>query len=382
MSRNKKLENALLQTGVSLIPGVGQYLAPLVGALNQPDTPVAKKAAEQKLSTNPYGKVDTLITPDQVPTAQPNPFVSNPMAEPNLPLAEPNMFVDNTQKPMQIDPLPTFDNITFQDGGNNQLATDSTQIVPNQELTLGKNLMDVPANISFDGKQAVNTNVDRGLDSNTANGIALGLKGIALGGSIVDALKPAVNEKLILPNYGKSDADLRAANIDFTQQRQDAVGISNIGASANRSMSNNASTYMGREQSRLAQLQDAIGRIGESENLAKSNLYLQKGQIENNRALDTANRKFQNDQNNQQNDAMGRYADRILSSDLASIGTAFNNYGSTQQINENNKSLNKFQTSQQIQILNTKYPNFKIDSKVMELIESGASIDDIVKMKQ
>jgi len=314
-----------------------------------------------------------LITPDQVPPAEANPFVNNPMAEPNVPLAQPNMFVDNTQPPMQLDPLPAFSNFTIGDGGNSVLTGDPTQVVPEQELTLGKNLLDSPVNTSFTGKTP-SLNVDRGFDGNTANAIGLGLKGIALGGSIADALKPAVDEKLILPNYGKSDADLRAANIDFTQQRQDAVGISNIGANTNRSMSNSVSSYMGREQSRLAQLQDAIGRIGESENLAKSNLYLQKGQIENSRALDTANRKFQNDQNNQQNDAMSRYADRILSSDLASIGTAFNNFGSTQQINENNKSLNKFQTSQQIQILNAKYPNFKIDGEVMKLIESGASI--------
>ena len=35
----------------------------------------AKKVAQKKISTNPYGTIDTLITPDQIPPAQPNPFV-------------------------------------------------------------------------------------------------------------------------------------------------------------------------------------------------------------------------------------------------------------------------------------------------------------------
>lgn len=328
-----------------------------------------------KDATN-YWKNNQYVSPDQVPPADGNMFVAPKMGIPD-------------------------------DYTGIQPALDSTNPVPqNKGVLAGQVQMNSvlsaedaagrDAQAKYDAEQAAKKASGEGildpktkdrdttgvLDPKSANGIALGMKGLALAGSIYDAVQPAVKEKLITPDYGKSDRDLRAANIDFTQQRQDAVGISNIGANTNRSMSNSASSYMGREQSRLAQLQDTISRIGESENLAKSNLYMQKGQMENSRALDLANRTEQNSQNNQQNDAMQRYAGRVLSSDLASIGSEFNRYSSTQQINQNNKELNEFQTKQQLMILNSKYPDFKIDEKVMELIKSGASIDEIVKMKK
>lgn len=380
MIKNKQLENALLQTGVSLIPGVGQFLAPLVGALNQPDSPVVKKAAPKNVSNNPYGKIDTLITPDQVPPAEANPFVNNPMAEPNVPLAQPNMFVDNTQPPMQLDPLPAFSNFTIGDGGNSVLTGDPTQVVPEQELTLGKNLLDGPVNTSFTGKTP-SLNVDRGFDGNTANAIGLGLKGIALGGSIADALAKPEKEKLITPNYNKADNYIQSANVDYTQAEQDSIGVSNIGAAANRSLASNAAQFQGREQARLAQLQDALGRINMQENNATSQLNLTKGNYEQQKAVDTANRTYQNQQGNMQNQANTRFFDRTLMSDLSQIGSSLNEYGETQKINANNRKLNTFQTNQALAILNSKYPNFKVTSEVMDLLQSGADIDEIVKMK-
>jgi len=209
------------------------------------------------------------------------------------------------------------------------------------------------------------------LGPNTANAIGLGLKGAALIGSISDALRSPEKEELIKPDYSKSDNYLQAANIDYTQARQDAQGVSNIAAGTNRSLSSNVASFQGREQARLAGLSDQLGRIAEQQNLAQSNLNLTKGQIENSRAVDLTNRKYQNQQGNMQNQANARYADRVLSSDLASIGSSFNSYAESQKMIKNQKELNQFKTSQTLAILGNKYPNFKLDPQIVDKFKNG-----------
>jgi len=356
--KNKKLQTQLLQTGVSLIPGVGQYLAPLVGALAQPDSPVS--VAKTKLTTNPYG-ADAGISSDIVPPAN-------------------NSMFDNINTENIIKPLPTFNADLFTPGAT---ATDNTLVTSGQELSLGKNLS-VPTspNVSFKGK-INNTStpaIDATMNSNTANAIGLALKGVALGGSIADALKNPEEEKLILPNYTKADQYIKSANIDYTQAKQDALGVSNIAASMNRALSSNAAGFQGREQARLAGLTDAISRVSEAENNAQSQLNLTKGNYEQQKAVDTAGRQYQNQQGNMQNDAASRLFDRNLMSDLSQIGTSFNQYAETNKINQNNLALNKFNTTQALSLLQSKYPGWTIDPQIMDQFKSGKiGVDEFLK---
>ena len=81
------------------------------------------------------------------------------------------------------------------------------------------------------------------------------------------------------------------------------------------------------------------------------------------------------------NDANSRFFDRDLMANLSELGSSFNKYAETQKAIKNNKELSQFQINQSLAILNSKYPNFKVDSEVINLIKSGASIDDIIKMK-
>jgi len=310
------------------------------------------------LDASNYWKNNQVVLPDQVP------------------MADPNMFVNPTSPKLYTPEIP-------QEYQGIEMATDSTQIPGGnaQSLTLGKDLS-LPENNASTVNPTVPQLQDRGdgvLSAKGANAIALGLKGAALAGSIYDAFQKPEQERLITPNYRQADEYMKSADIDFTQAKQDAVGVSNIGASTNRSLAGNASQFQGREQARLAQLQDVLGRINMQEGNAQSELNLTKGQYEANKAVDRSNREYTNQQGNMQNRATSRYADRILSSDLASIGSSFNQYASTQQINNNNRELNEFQTNQQIQILNSKYPNVKITPEIMEKLRQGASIDEIIK---
>jgi len=118
-------------------------------------------------------------------------------------------------------------------------------------------------------------------------------------------------------------------------------------------------------------LSDQLGRIAEQQNLAQSNLNLTKGQIENSRAVDLTNRKYQNQQNQQMNDASARLFDRQLQSDLSQIGSSFNSYSESQKMIKNQKELNQFQVSQTLAILGNKYPNFKLDPQIVEKFKNG-----------
>lgn len=287
----------------------------------------------------------------------------------NLPTAEPNMFTNpDNQVSMLEDNQPVI----------NTNPTAPTNFLPK--------LPDVPAlNQPIDQPEDVSPLVQSSsrslspLDSSTANGIALGMKGLALAGSIHDAMQKPENEKLITPNYTKSDKYIQSANVDFTQAKQDAIGVSNIGANMNRSLSGNAAQYQVREQARLAQLQDALGRTSEAENNATSQLNLQKGQYEQGKAVDTANRQYQNQQGNMQNEANSRFFGRQLASDLSQIGSSFNEYAETTKLNKNTADIAKFTNSQIMATINAKNPNFKLnESLVQNFVDGKTSLDEVL----
>lgn len=305
---------------------------------------------------------------------------------PIVPESQNSMWQAQSLSPITVPTLPLPNQVSSDvadfkamDNSNPGIGLDTTSF--GTELTPGTNLsMTAPATSTVTSTAKTRSYSPNILDSKTANAIGLVSKGLALAGSINDAMKPAENEKLILPDYRKADQYMQSANIDFSQARQDAVGVSNIGAQTNRSLSSNAASYQGREQARLAGLSDQLSRIAEAQNNAQSSLNLNKGQYESNKAVDTTNRQYQNQQGNMQNQANSRFFDRTLMSDLSQIGSSFNSFAETQKVISNNKQLNEFQTNQALAVLNSKFPNVKITPDVIEKIKSGMSIDDIIKI--
>lgn len=296
----------------------------------------------------------------------------------NVPLAtDPFNIKTNT------DYLPG--NYTTDDGSD--LATISTNY--GTPLQVGNNLAEVTTTkhrsgspTSFEGTVDRSSSGAGALDSGGANAIALGLKGAGLLKSVFDAARPAEVEQPILPNYNKSDAYIKSANIDYTQAKQDALGISNIAGNTNRSLSTNAAQFQGREQARLANLQDALGGISQQENNARSALNMQRGQYEQGKAVDTAGRLAQNRINNQQNAANSRFAGEKLFSELSQVGSSFNSYAETQKQIQNNRELQNFYTTQGLALVNSRTSNFQLAPDIVERLKSGtATIDDLVKVK-
>ncbi len=316
---------------------------------------------------NPNGREYNLIT--DAPDAIEQPMLNNDL---NVPLAtDPFGFKTN------LDYLPG--NYTVDDPSN--LATDSTTFGTELTAPTPSSTNSTPVDRGGEGIVSTAANVV----SNVAqpwNGIALGLKGLGLAKSVFDATQGAEVEQPILPNYQKADQYVKSANIDYTQARQDAMGVSNIAAGSNRSLSSNAAQFQGREQARLASLQDAVSGISQQENNARSALNMQRGQYEQGKAVDTANRLSQNRINNQQNAANSRFAGEKLFSEISNIGTEFNQYGETQKQIANNKELQQFYTTQGLALLNSKFSNFELSSDIVERLKSGkATIDDLVVVK-
>lgn len=235
-------------------------------------------------------------------------------------------------------------------------------------------------NQSYSPQEVSQRGLPEGNDINY-NAIAIGLKGAGLVKSLVDSLTPAEKESPILPNYNKSDKYMQEANIDYTQARQDAIGASNVGANVNRSASGNFSAFANREQSRVANLSDSISRIDQQENNARSSLNLSRGQYEQGKAVDTANRLTQNRINNQQNQANADFADQKLFSELGQVGSEFNKYQNFREQLANNKELQNYYINEALTILNSKNANFQIDPDFVNKLKSGAAnIDDIIKV--
>lgn len=269
--------------------------------------------------------------------------------------------------------------------GNTQsgLATDNTQTVNSPELTLGNQYQPTTTNTTTGypaGTTGSYTTERSGLG--TLDAIGLGLKGAALVGSISDAITPALKEPLITPDYSRADQYMQEANIDYSQAKQDSIGVSNIASNNIRSMSGNAGQYMSRQSGRVAQLQDSLSRISEAQNNAQSQLNLTKGQYESNKAIDTANRKYQNQQANYQNEAQSNLFDRTLSADLSQIATQFGQEARAQEAITNNRDLTNFTNSQIIAALNSKYGNFQVSDDIVEQFKAGKiSIDELLKFK-
>ena len=268
-------------------------------------------------------------------------------------------------------------------GSDPNIATDPTQVMSAPEIQLGNPAtgQGTPGPRSFTGSRSRQTdNTNYGVDSRTLNGLGLLSKSIALAGSVNDAFRTAQKETAILPNYNKSDGYMKQANIDYTQARQDALGVSNIARNTNRSLSSNAAQFQGREQSRLANLQDALGRVSMQENNAQSQLNLTKSQYELNKANRNRDIEYQNQENNLQNQANTRLADRVLFQELDNIGSSFNKTGEMNKYMQNQRDVQQFNNSQVILTLQNKYPNFKIKPDVINKFKSGEiSLDEFLE---
>lgn len=317
----------------------------------------------------PYMTVDGRVIQETPMTVEP---IIDPIS-PNIPTA---------RNPLDIKINDDFLPANYQVADPDPLEMDNTILSNEREigtpaapvLSPNTDVLSAPETTSAQPKER-----SFGLGADAANAVAIGLKAAGLTKSIVDAFTPAEKEMPILPNYQLSDNYMRQANVNYNQARQDATGASNIAANVNRSSSNFAS-FQARESARVANLQDALSRISQAENNEQSRINMAKANYEQGKAVDNANRLYQNRINNQQNQANADFADQKLFTELTQIGTEFNKYANFKKQVANNKELQTYYINEGLAILNNKYPNFKLDSSFITKLQSGqATADDVVK---
>lgn len=206
------------------------------------------------------------------------------------------------------------------------------------------------------------------------------LKGIGLAKSAADALTPAEVEKTILPDYRKSDQQMYATNIDYTQAKQDALAASNLAGNVNRSASGSFEQYQGRQANNYANYADALGRVSMREALDRNQQYVQRAGYEQGKAVDTANRETRNRENNQMNQANANLADQKFFSELTQVADTFNKYEYYQDMIKNKKEIANATINEGIALIGANYANFGFSDDFMEKIKSGtASMDEMVK---
>ena len=213
-----------------------------------------------------------------------------------------------------------------------------------------------------------------------ANAVAMGLKAVALGKSVADALEKPLVEKPMFTDYNASDRQMYGTNVDYTQARQDAMAASNLAANVNRAASSGFNQYQGRMQSTYGNLADQLGQISMNENLQRNQQAMQRGQYETAKAIDVKNTMYQNRVDNLQNTANAKLADQKLFSELSQIGTEFNQYQGYKEMLQNNKELSQATINQGLALIGSNYANFGFTKDFIDKIKTGqASVNELVQ---
>lgn len=291
-------------------------------------------------------------------------------------------WVDSLGKVHEPDNQLTIENLP----GNNDMFVPKTtsplnaglQPLPTYNLQSTPKPPDVSVPNYTSDRSTLGTTTSGGV-GNVANAIGLGLKGLALGRSFFDSQQEAQVDPLITPDYSKADQYLKEANISYAQTKQNILGASNQLGNMNRSSTRSFGQFAGREASRNSSLIDAYSNVDMAEANAQSQLNLQKGSIENSRAMDNANRTYQNQQNNFANQANQRGFQRDFFGDLSTIGSTFNQVGETNKMIQNSKDMNQFNTNQTLSFLSAKYPNIKVSNDIVAKFQQGQlSLDEFL----
>lgn len=163
-----------------------------------------------------------------------------------------------------------------------------------------------------------NVNIPSNDPNTDKSGIGLDqiLRTAGLVASGIDALQPAEEDRLITPDYSKSDERINAMNATLDQARQDVTGASNRASDLNRGASSSYSQFRARELSNIGNLQDQLGRIGMQEQQMRNQILGQQGQYEANKANVVRNIEQEQQVANLQNKARSQDIRRQFMADV------------------------------------------------------------------
>jgi len=143
------------------------------------------------------------------------------------------------------------------------------------------------------------------------------LRGGAYATKALSAFGKADKDKVILPDYSKSDAKMNKLNANLTQSKQDVQAASNVMSNINRNSASSFNTFRNRQTQNIANMQNQLGKINLQEQGLKNNISSQQAQYETNKAQNIRNIKddvqVRNLQNKaRQEDLRNSFADSML----------------------------------------------------------------------
>jgi hypothetical protein len=107
---------------------------------------------------------------------------------------------------------------------------------------------------------------------------------------------------------------------------------------------------------------------------------LQRGQYEGNKAMDTANRRYQNRIDNMQNLANRDFATSKMFSDLSQVGSSFNDYQYYKDMVANKQEIANAKINEGLMLIGSKYSNFGFKEDFIERLKTGtASLDEQIQ---
>lgn len=224
---------------------------------------------------------------------------------------------------------------------------------------LGQGIMNVASGIGSlsEGITSVDPN-NVPIEGTNKIGLDEALRAGALAFNATQLFSSPENEQLVSPNYGAADEQMKRMSADLTQARQDALATSNLAGNLNRNAASSYSQFRGRQLANLGNLSDQLGRIGAQEQSLKNTIAGTRGQYEANKAVDLANRRYQNQINNAQNRAANRNMKRAVVSDFLAEADRLSTIKS-------NKAFAEATTKEALAILKNKYPDFQVNENMV-----------------
>jgi len=181
------------------------------------------------------------------------------------------------------------------------------------------------------------------------------LRTAALTGNALGLLNRSEKQDLIAPNYAEADRRMGRMNSNLDAARDSVLSQENAARRTARSASQSFGQLQGREAQISANTSEALNRVSLNEQQLRNQIEQSVGQYEATKAVDLANRQYQNQTDNAMNRAMNRNMKRQVLSDILAEADRMSTI-------KNREQLANASTAEMTAILNNMYPDFTITS--------------------
>ena len=179
------------------------------------------------------------------------------------------------------------------------------------------------------------------------------LRTAGLGLNATQLFNRAEKESLVTPNYNKADERMGRMNSNLDAARDSILSGQNANSESIRSGSSSFQSQLARELQNTANSNRALTNVGLQEQQLRNQIDQTVGSYEAGKAADIANRTYQNNVDNLQNEAVTRTLRKGVLSDIVAESDRMSTI-------KNNKYIADASVAETQAILNNTYPDFTI----------------------